>query len=96
MKLRWLTKIAAVFRPDEAAKTLTKAGVLLYSMVETFMWWFGGLRWPEIEDRMRERESSARGEKDFEIVLWCEHVYGVPVPLKAVSRWISNETIVQL
>ena len=86
----------AVFRPDEAAKTLKKTGFLLYIRVETFLLWFRGLRRPKMGDRMRERESSARGERESEIMLRCEWMHGVPVQLKAVSRWISDEMIVRL
>ena len=60
------------------------------------MRWFGGLIRLEMGDRMREKESSVRGERELEIMLRCERVHGVPVPLKAVSRWISDETIIRL
>ena len=63
LKLRWPTKIAALFRPDGEEKTLEKAGVLLFRRLATFLWWFGGLRRPEMGDRGRERESPARGER---------------------------------
>jgi hypothetical protein len=63
LKLRWPTKIAALFREDGEVKTLKTAGVLLYMRIATFMWWFGSFRWPEMGDRERERESPARGER---------------------------------
>ena len=44
----------------------------------------------------RERESPARGERLFEVVLWCERYLGTPVQLKSVSRWISDGTIMRL
>jgi hypothetical protein len=40
---------------------------LLYRRLETFLWWFGSFTRPEMGDRMRERESPARGERDSEI-----------------------------
>jgi hypothetical protein len=67
LKLRWPTKIVPFFRPDGEAKTLKTAGVLLYRRLETFLWWFGSLKEPEMGDRMRERESPARGERVSEI-----------------------------
>ena len=86
LKLRWPATIAAFFRPDEAVTTMKTTGVLLYSMWGTFLWWCGGLRRPNMGDRRRERE-----------MLWdslrCGRVYGVPVPLKDVNRWILDETI---
>ena len=63
LKLRWPTKIVALFRPDGEDKTLEKAGVLLFRRLATFLWWFGGLIRPEMGDRGRERESPARGER---------------------------------
>ena len=72
LKLRWPTKIAAFFQPNEAAKTLKTTEVLLYIRLEIFMWWFGGLRRPKIGDRMRERKSPARGERSSEVLLRCE------------------------
>ena len=60
-----------VFRLDEAAKMLKIAGVLLYRRVETVLWWFGSFKRPKMGDRMRERESPARGERGSEVVLWC-------------------------
>ena len=63
LKLRWQPTIAVLFRPDEAAKTMTTTGVFLYSRGETFLWWCGGWRRPESGDRMRERASPARGER---------------------------------
>ena len=60
---RWSTKIAAVFRPDEAAKMLKKTGFLLYIRVETFLLWFGGLRRPKMGDRMRESIAGERRER---------------------------------
>jgi hypothetical protein len=89
-------KIAAFFRPDREEKTLKTAGVLLYRRVETFLWWFGGFTRPEMEDRMRERESSARGERDSEILLRCEREHGTQVQLKVVNRWIADELILRL
>jgi hypothetical protein len=62
-KLRWPTKIAPLFRPDGAVKTLNKAGVLLFRSLETFLWWCGGFKRPEMGDRRRERESPGRGER---------------------------------
>jgi hypothetical protein len=67
LKLRWPTKIAPLFRPHGEEKTLNTAGVLLYRRLETFMWWFGCFTGPEMGDRMRERESPARGERVSEI-----------------------------
>ncbi|XP_052312213.1 receptor-like protein 9DC3 [Populus trichocarpa] len=63
LKLRWQPTIAALFRLNGADKTLKPAGVLLYMRIETFLWWFGSLRWPEMGDRRRERESPTRGER---------------------------------
>ena len=63
LKPRWQPTIAALFRPNGADKTLKPAGVLLYMRIATIMWWFGSLRWPEMGDRRRERESPARGER---------------------------------
>jgi len=63
LKLRWQPTIAALFRLNGAAKTLKPAGFLLYMRITTFLWWFGSLRWPEMGDRRRERESPARGER---------------------------------
>jgi len=63
LKLRWQPTIAALFRLNGAEKTLKPAGVLLYMRTETFMWWFGCLRWPDMGDRRIERESPARGER---------------------------------
>jgi hypothetical protein len=56
--------LAAFFRPDREDKTLKQAEVLLYMRLETFLWWFGGFTRPAIRDRMRERESPVRGERD--------------------------------
>jgi len=56
-------RIAARFRPNRAVKTLKPAGGLLYMRIATILWWFGSLRWPEMGDRRRERESPARGER---------------------------------
>jgi hypothetical protein len=64
LKLRWPTKIAAFFRPDGEEKTLKKAGFLLYRRLATSLWWCGGFTRPEMGDRMRERESPARGERE--------------------------------
>jgi len=61
---------------------LKLAGVLLYRRLETFMWLFGGFKRPEMGDRMRERESPARGERDSEMLLRCEREHGTPVQLK--------------
>jgi len=63
LKLRWPTQIAALFRPDEAEKTMKTTRLFLYRRVETFLWWRGGWRWPDMGDRRRERESPARGER---------------------------------
>jgi hypothetical protein len=63
LKLRWPTKIAALFRPDEAEKTMKTTKFFLYSRVETFLWWCGGWRRPESGDRMRERERRRREER---------------------------------
>jgi hypothetical protein len=86
LKLRWPTKIAALFRPDGEEKTLKTAGVLIYMRIETFVWWFGSFKRREMGDRRRERESPARGERDSEMY------YGV----KAVNRWIAVELILRL
>ena len=45
--------------------------------------------------RSDERESVAgeRRERESEITLQCERVYGTPVPLNTVRRWISDEMI---
>jgi hypothetical protein len=56
--------LAAFFRPDREDKTLKQAEVLLYMRLETFLWWFGGFTRPAIRDRMRERESPVRGERN--------------------------------
>jgi len=74
-------------------KTMKTTGVFLYSRGETFLWWCGGWRRPESGDRMRERASPTRGERESEIMLRYERVYGTPVPLNTVHRWISDETI---
>jgi len=63
LKLRWQPTIAALFRINGEDKTLKPDGFLLYMRIATFMWWFGSLRWPEMGDRRRERESLARGER---------------------------------
>jgi hypothetical protein len=57
-------EIAAFFRPYGEEKTLKTAGGLLYRRLETFLWCFVGFTRPEMGDRMRERESPARGERD--------------------------------
>jgi len=93
LKLRWQPTIAALFRPNGAANTMKPTGVFLYSRGETFLWWCGGWRRPESGDRMRERASPTRGERESEIMLRYERVYGTPVPLNTVHRWISDETI---
>jgi len=67
LKLRWPTKIAPFFRPDGEETTLNTAGVLLYRSLETFLWCFESFKRPEMGDRMRERESPARGERVSEI-----------------------------
>ena len=72
---------------------MKNTGVFLYSRGETFLWWCGGWRRPESGDRMRERASPTRGERESEIMLRYERVYGTPVPLNTVHRWISDETI---
>jgi hypothetical protein len=92
----WPTTIAAFFRPDREEKTLKTAGVLLYRRVETFLWWFRGFTRPEMGDRMRERESPARGERDSEILLRCEREHGTQVQLKVLNRWIADELILRL
>ena len=96
LKLRVAYEIAAIFRPDKEVKTLKIAGVLLYRRVAIFLWWFRSFTWPKMGDRMRERESPARGERGFEIMLQCERDHGVPIQLKVMSRWISDEPILQL
>jgi hypothetical protein len=50
------------------------------------MWFFGGFKRPEMGDRMRERESPARGERDSEIVLRCEREHDTAVQLKVCNR----------
>jgi len=60
------------------------------------MWWFGGFKLPEMGDRMRERESPARGERDSEILLRCVREHGTPVNLKVVNRWMADELILRL
>jgi hypothetical protein len=92
----WPTKIAAFFRLDREEKTLQTAGVLLYRRLATFLLWFGGFTRPEMGDRLRERESSARGERHFEILLRCERQHGTLVQLKIVNRWILDELILRL
>jgi hypothetical protein len=67
LKLRVVDKIAAFFRPDGEEKTPNMAGVLLYRRLLAFMWWFGGFKQLEMGDRMRERESPARGERESEV-----------------------------
>ena len=93
LKRRWTTTIVVFFQPDEAEKTMTTTGVFLYSRGKTFLWWCGGWRRPESGDRMRERASPTRGERESEIMLRYECVYGTPVPMNTVHRWISDETI---
>jgi hypothetical protein len=93
LKLRWQPTIVALFRPNGAAKTMKPTGVFLYSRGETFLWWCGGWRRPESGDRMRERASPTREERESEIMLPYERVYGTLVPLNTVHRWISDETI---
>ena len=34
-----------------------------FMRIATFLWWFGSLRWPDMGDRRRERQSPARGER---------------------------------
>jgi len=63
-KLQWPTKIAPFYRPDGEVKTLKTAGVLLCRRLETFMWWCGGFKRPEMGDRRRERESRWREERE--------------------------------
>jgi len=63
LKLRWQPTIAALFRPNGAAKTMKPTGDWLYMRIATFLWWFGSFRWPDMGDRRRERESPARGER---------------------------------
>jgi hypothetical protein len=72
LKLRVVDEIAAFFRPDGEEKTLKTAGVLLYRRLVAFLWWLGGFKRPEMRDRMRERESLARGERESEVLLRCE------------------------
>ena len=96
LKLRVADEIAAFFQPDGEEKTLKAAGVLLYRRLATFLWWLGGFTRPEMGDRMRERESLARGERDFEVWLRCEREHGTPVQLKAVNGWIADELILRL
>jgi len=86
----------AFFRPDREDKTLKTTWFLLYRRLSTFLWWFGGFTRPEMGDRMRERESPARGERDSEILLRCEREHGTPVQLKVVNRWIADERILRL
>jgi hypothetical protein len=81
LKLWWPTKIAPFFRPDGEAKTLRTAGVLLYRRLASFLWWFGSFTRPEMGDRIRERESPARGERDSEI---C---YGVNERMVYLCSW---------
>ena len=54
LKLRWPVTFAAFFRPDEAEETMKTTGVLLCRRLETFLWWCGGWRRPEVGDRRRE------------------------------------------
>jgi len=44
------------------ANAETGRGFALYEDRD-LLWWFGSLRWPEMGDRRRERESPARGER---------------------------------
>jgi len=80
-ELRWPTKIAALFRPDGKEKTLKTAGFFIYMRIETFLWWFGSFKRPEMGDRRRERESPARGERDSEM---C---YGVNARMVHRCSW---------
>jgi hypothetical protein len=69
-----VVEIAAFFQPDGEEKTLKMVEVLLYWRLVAFMWWFRGFKWPEMGDRMREREreSLVRGERESEVLLRCE------------------------
>jgi len=67
LKLRWSTKIAPFFRPDGELNKLQTAWVLFCRRLATFLWWCGGFTRPEMEDRRRERESPARGERGSEM-----------------------------
>jgi hypothetical protein len=73
LKLEVVDEIAAFFRPDGEDKTLKTTGVLLYRRLVAFLWWFGGFKRAKMGDRMRERESPARGERESEVLLRCEH-----------------------
>jgi hypothetical protein len=92
----WPTKIAAFFRPDRKEKTLNPAEVFLYMRLETFMWRLRGFNRPEMRDRMRERDSPTRGERDSENSLRCEREHGIPVQLTVGNRWIADELILRL
>jgi hypothetical protein len=65
---------------------MKQAGVLLYRRVSTFLLWFRFFTRPEMGDRMRERESPARGERDSKIVLRYKREHATPVQLKVVNR----------
>jgi len=64
LKLRWPTKIAALFWPDGEVNTLQTAGVLLCRRLATFLWWFGGLIQLAMGDWRRERENRRREERE--------------------------------
>ena len=82
LKLRWPTKITALFRPDGEEKTLKTAGFLLYMRISTFLWCFGSLNRPAMVDRRTERESPAERRER----LW--EVYGVNEHMVYRCRWM--------
>jgi len=96
LKLEMVDEITAFFRPDGEAKTLKTDGVLLYRRLVAFLWWFGGFKRSKMRYRMRERESPARGEREFEPLLRCECLHGTPLQLKVVNRWVADELILRL
>jgi len=86
-----------LFRPDEGARTMKTAGVLLSRRLETFLWWFGGFTRSEMGDRRRERESPARGERGSEICysVNARMVYRCGCRLWTVgSRWTDPAAVI--
>ena len=85
LKLRWPARFAVFFRPDEAAKTLHKAGFMLCRRFKTFLWWLWGLRRPDMGDRRRERESRRWEERDA--LRFCYGVNGCTVHQCSWRQW---------
>jgi hypothetical protein len=63
LKLRWQPTIAALFRPNGAAKTMKPTGDWLYMRIPTFLWWLEALD-GRIWEIGGERGSRRREERD--------------------------------